>query len=430
MVDLSLKYLLFETGERYPVLVDGNGMPDFWFSLFITIVMRPKNRTKTLEKVLSALKHLRRWELWHGRNLGEEFSEGRLLLSSDLHSIRDHAKLDSGAFDNWAAQQEVMRSGRLRNLVSLRRYQPQSLLTVSNNHRAIRIGYFAEYLEFLAKTVMRTRSDFADLSPKIAQMVSDFRALTPRKSSYSKNSGVYRTPARAVFQTYLQIAKPGSVDNPFRDPTVQLRHYLMTRLQFESGLRSGEVLGLWVQDIEYGPENYVHIVRRHNHPQDPRIRQEVAKTNPRVLPLEDELARLIHKYVIEIRAKLPEAQVHPLLFVTHASNGRGNPITSQAVTQETHKVINVRPDTLAGITRHKFRHAFTTNVKNELEERGVSGEFQTSIVQYLLGHASPESQGPYTAKHNQQKANRLIQEMNRKRHGNAEKNSEPEDRSF
>lgn len=425
MVDLSLKYLLLETGERYPMLVDSAGRPDFWFSLFITIVMRSKNGTKTLEKVLSALKHLRRWELWSDRDLGEEFNEGRLLETSDLHSLRDHAKLDSRAFDNWVAQQEIMRSGRLKNLVSLGRYQPQSLLTVSNNHRAIRISYIAEYLEFLAKTVMRTRSDFADVSPKITQMVSDFRALTPRKSSFSKNSGVYRTPIRLAFQTYLQIAKPGSVDNPFRDSAVQLRHYLMTRLQFESGLRSGEVLGLWVQDIEYGPENYVHILRRHNHPQDPRMRQEVAKTNPRVLPLEDEFARLIHKYVIEVRGKLPEAQVHPMLFVTHASNGRGRPISSQAITQETHKVISVRPDALTGITRHQFRHAFTTNIKNELEDRGVSGQSQTSIVQYLLGHASAESQEPYTAKHNQQKASRLIQEINRKRHANAEK-SEPD----
>ncbi len=30
-MDLSLKYLLFETGERYPMLVDSDGKPDFWF---------------------------------------------------------------------------------------------------------------------------------------------------------------------------------------------------------------------------------------------------------------------------------------------------------------------------------------------------------------------------------------------------------------
>lgn len=419
-MDLSLKYLLFETGERYPMLVDSDGKPDFWFSLFITVVMRPKNATKTLEKVLSALKHLRRWECWHDRDLGEEFSQGRLLQSSDLHSIRDHAKLDGAAFESWVSQQKIVRSGKVKNLVNLRKHQPKPFLTVSNNHRAIRMSYIAEYLEFLAKTAMRTHHDFADLSPKIVQMVADFRALFPRKNSYSRNSGVFRTPANHAFQTYLEIAAPSSIDNPFKDPRVQLRHFLVTRLQFDLGLRTGEVLGLWVQDIEYGPENYIHIVRRHNHPQDPRLRQEVAKTNPRVLSLKDDLARLIHTYVVDVRSKIPEAQTHPLLFVSTASNGRGRPISSQALAQETKKVINARSDVLAGISRHQFRHAFTSNIKNELDARGVSGELQEPIVQYLLGHASPDSQAAYTAKHNQQKANRLVQEINRKRHGNAE----------
>ncbi len=76
--------------------------------------MRPKNATKTLEKVLSALKHLRRWECWHDRDLGEEFSQGRLLQSSDLHSIRDHAKLDGAAFESWVSQQKIVRSGKVK----------------------------------------------------------------------------------------------------------------------------------------------------------------------------------------------------------------------------------------------------------------------------------------------------------------------------
>lgn len=419
-MDLSLRYLLFDSGERYPMLVDGNGLPDFWFSLFITVMMRPKNSTKTLEKVLSALKHLRRWESWNDRDLGEEFSQGRLLQSSDLHAIRDHAKLDSAAFESWVAQQKLVRSGTVKNLVNLRKHQPKPFLTVSNNHRAIRMSYIAEYLGFLANTAMRTRHDFAELAPKIAQMVKDFKALTPRKSSHTRNSGVFRTPDHHAFKSYLEVAKPGSPENPFRDPGVQLRHFLITRLQFELGLRTGEVLGLWVRDVEYGPENYIHIVRRHSHPADPRLRQEVAKTNPRVLSLESELARLLHTYVVEVRSKVPEAQSHPILFVSTASNGRGGPLSSQALTQETKKVIGVRPDELIGITRHQFRHAFTSNLKGELDARGISGELQKPIVQYVLGHASPESQASYTAKHNQQKANFLIQDINRKRLNHAE----------
>lgn len=101
MVDLHVEYLILESGERYPMLVDSGGMPDFYISLFITVLMRPKSQASTVEKVLSALKHLRRWEVSNGRRLDEEFYAGCLLEQEDLFSLRDHCKLDSEAFDNW-----------------------------------------------------------------------------------------------------------------------------------------------------------------------------------------------------------------------------------------------------------------------------------------------------------------------------------------
>ncbi len=419
MIDLNMETLIFDTGERYPMLVDSGGMPDFYISLFITVMMRPKSETNTLVKVLSALKHLRRWEEFNDRRLDDEFYEGRLLELADLHSIRDHCKLDSDAFENWVAQKKAINAGDLVNVASLNRNQSPQILSVSNNHRAIRMGYIAAYLKFLAETVMRVRPDYPCLLPQIDRMIGDFRKLIPRTRSYQQNSGVSRTPDHSVFETYLYIAKPGSIDNPFKNPGRQLRHFIMMSLQFEAGLRPGEVLALWAEDIEYGAENYVHVVRRHHDPRDPRIRQEVAKTKPRVLPIDHELARLIHKYVVEVRNKIPEAQSHPLLFVTHASNGRGQPISSKAVMQEVGQIINIRPDTLAGLTRHQFRHGFANHAKEVMGEKGIQNASQEPIMQQALGHGSPESQKPYTDKYVQKEASKTLQEINRERHGKA-----------
>jgi integrase len=421
IVDLQAEYLVFESGERYPMLVDSLGMPDFYISLFITVVMRPKSQASTLEKVLSALKHLRRWEVFNGRRLDDEFSEGYLLEQEDLYSLRDHCKLDSEAFDNWVAQTQWIKSDSLVNVASLNRYKTPQILTVKSNHRAIRISYITQYLKFLAETVMRKRPDFVALKPQIDRMVENLKKLTPRMRSYKHNSGAYRTPGKSVFETYLGVTMLGSIDNPFKNPARQLRHYIMMRLQFEAGLRSGEVLGLWLEDVEYGVESNVHVVRRHHDSRDPRIRQAVAKTQPRILPIKDDLARLIHQYVIEVRNLIPEAQSHPVLFVTHASNGRGKPISSKAVMQEVGLVVRTRPDTFAGLTRHQFRHGFTLNAKEEMAVQGIRNTDQNAIIQYLLGHGSPESQEDYTHIHNQKLAKKTLREINQKRHDDAKK---------
>ncbi|KAE8438440.1 tyrosine-type recombinase/integrase [Vreelandella piezotolerans] len=421
MVNLLTKVLVFDSGERYPLLVDGKGMPDFYISLFITVVMRPKSQASTLEKVLSALKHLRRWEIFNGRVLADEFYDGHLLEQEDLYSLRDHCKLDSEAFESWVVQVNKIKASSLINVASLNRYKTPQVLTVSSNHRAIRLGYVAQYLKFLAETVMRKRPDFVTMKPYIDRMVDGLRQMTPRTRSYLQNSGAYRTPKKSVFESYLSVSKPGSVDNPFRNSARQLRHYIIMRLQYEAGLRSGEVLGLWLEDIEYGIENNVHVIRRHHDPRDPRSKQLVAKTEPRVIPIGDELARLIHQYVIEVRSKISEAQSHPLLFVTHASNGKGRPISSKAVMQEMGLVISTRPDTFSGLTRHQFRHGFTLKVKDDLTKQGIPNADQTAIVQYLLGHKNPKSQDDYTQVHNQKLAKKTLREINQKRHDNAKK---------
>ena len=421
MIDLQTEYQVFESGERYPILVDSGRMPDYWISTFMTVVMRPKSQASTLSKVLSALKHLRRWEVFNGRRLDDDFYKGRVLEQEDLYSIRDHCKLDSEAFDNWVAQTQRIKADNLVNVATLNRYQTPRILAVSSNHCAIRIGYIAQYLKFLAETVMRVRSDFPAMKPQIDRMVDDFKKMTPRTRSYQQNSGVNRTPARTVFETYLQVAKPGSIDNPFKSPERQLRHYIMMRLMFEAGLRAGEVRGLWAQDIDYGAESNVYVVRRHDDPRDPRIRQAVAKTQPRVMPIKDDLARLIHQYVTDIRAKIPEAQRHPVLFVTHARNGHGKPISDKAVIQEVGLVVNTRPDTFAGLTCHQFRHGFAMKTKEEMDEQGVQGASQTALVQYLLGQSNPSSQDVYTQKYNQKLASKTLREINQKRQDNAGK---------
>jgi len=53
-------HLVFSEGERYPMLVDRDGVPDFWVTLFVTENLRPSLMQTTIENTIRDLIHLSR----------------------------------------------------------------------------------------------------------------------------------------------------------------------------------------------------------------------------------------------------------------------------------------------------------------------------------------------------------------------------------
>ena len=87
----------FENGERYPTLVDENGIPDFWITLFVTSSLRKSRTASSIENIVRDILYIRLWEKIENRSLEQEFKEARLLTDDDISSIRDHCRLDARA---------------------------------------------------------------------------------------------------------------------------------------------------------------------------------------------------------------------------------------------------------------------------------------------------------------------------------------------
>ena len=82
-------------GERVPLLLDDQGLPVFYPTLFATAQLRNAGAAvNTIRNALTHIQVLLRWEMQEGRNLVDEFTGGTFLSLPDIVSLRDFAKLD------------------------------------------------------------------------------------------------------------------------------------------------------------------------------------------------------------------------------------------------------------------------------------------------------------------------------------------------
>ncbi|NYS79953.1 MULTISPECIES: site-specific integrase [Halomonadaceae] len=192
-----------------------------------------------------------------------------------------------------------------------------------------------------------------------------------------------------VFIEVMRLAEPECSDNPFTS-LVRHRNYLMFQVLFETGMRSGEVLQLKVQDIRFS-EQLVSVVRRHDDPEDKwRLIEQNAKTQERGIPISYELSQALYNYVINERRLLAEQQKHGFLFISNKGLSRGTPMS---LSQFSKLVLKIAKDTnLAAyietegiqvdkhITRHGFRHNFNQRGCRKTRFRAISTPSRPNLL--------------------------------------------------
>lgn len=415
---MKIQHIKMETGERLPMLLLDNGVPDFWATLFVGKVLRSRAQN-SIQNSLNVLRHLRAWEEYHQRDLSQDFRDGRMLTNSDIESIVDHCAYEVDDFQRWSSRNKQgsspTRTVSVGNVLSLK--APAPLKTVQFDTHYNRLTTVANYIKFLAETACRVRTNKRELQAQIEQMHNVFLKKRP-KSSRSKCRGPYEHIPATAFRHFMDIAHPDHVDNPFRGGKTgkasnvieggeaRQRNYLLIALAYELGLRAGEILGLWVGDITFGPRPTISIVRRHNHPLDPRKKQEVAKTQERTLPLPSALATALNRYILEGRSRHSHADRHPILFVTSHPPWEGHPLSSKSFRKAFKLVGQVNTDQLGDITPHSLRHDRVCRYVDELESFNMKAKTSKSIkeitdgalerdLMYYFGWSNPKSAAPY-----------------------------------
>jgi len=424
----SIEQLIFSNGERYPILMDDEGMPDFWITLFITAKIRPKATQNTITSYISDLRHFLLWEQIEGRDVIAEFQKLQFLSDIDCLSLRDHCLLKTDGARKWNRQKNKSSVRKICNEFPL---SPRLLDRVSGNHARNRISRIAEYLAFTARAILRTRPNIAQINKKIDAMKTLLLVNRPAssKSRFSADPNT-KAPPLDVFQAFIEAVQFGALDNPYKNRIVKKRNSMIFNILDATGIRASELLGLKLSDIDWH-ENVISIKRSHDDPVDPRTNQPVQKTLSRDIPVSAALIGQIMDYIENERAKTLNVYKHPFLCVTHQRGPHiGKPLSDSGFTkivkQAANKVgqasDNFELECLINeITRHGFRHNFNYKLSNAFDAHNKKAEIDNSIKKIpereqnqirmnLNGWSSEETASTYNLRHIKEISNKLMRE--------------------
>ncbi|NCC22325.1 MAG: site-specific integrase [Alphaproteobacteria bacterium] len=417
---MRILQLKLPSGERLPILLEpGSAVPDFWAMLYVLVRAR-RLAQNTITNHLHAVRHLRAWERYHGRDLATEFHRGRFLSEGDIRSLADHCAYDTEAFRLWTQHEMRCAGGRHatafpKNVLDIPVSAP--IPVVSPHTQYHRMTVVTWYVDFVARATSRAGPRAATAHAEIRRMVATLQNNRPRASPGRTSSRRDHISASA-FEQFRSFAHPAHASNPFRSDEVKLRNHVIVSLSYELGLRPGEILALWVEDIDTGPYPTVQIERRHNHPLDPREHQAVAKTQPRLLRISDELAAAVYSYV-QIRSHHPIAESHPILFVAAKPPWSGHPLARKSFDNIYRSLANQNPDDLSQITPHAMRHDRACRLADQIASNNkkasanksikpiVEGEFTTLLMDYF-GWTNPHSARAYLRRFNKDRIDEAL----------------------
>jgi integrase len=436
----------FRSGERYIFLLDGDGIPDFWVTHFVTQKLRMNLAASSIRQYLKNIKHFKLWEKLNERDVLEEIFNGSVLNEDDINSIADHCSYHNKAFE----QKQI---GKVIDMGEFYLSKTKDKPTIGKSQYISRIAHIAEFLHFVGKERVKKKPTATELNVELNEMKDKLKSKMSEKklrNVTSDKSGI----TNEALDDFRKISQPSSIHNPFKDPTIRLRNYLIVQTLFESGMRCAELLALRINDIGFDTENpSLKVVRRHDSKEDPRLIDPTAKTLARDLPISRSLRDSLNTYIKSHRSNTKVAKTHPFIFVSHKAKAgsfdSGQPLTSQTVTDIFNKFKKVNPELFWGITPHIYRHYFNDRlatsidlereiIKQEVRRLEASGRHQEAklfvdenritdkraaeITAELNGHSSLESSKIYQKKTLKKQASKARQNMQKDLETKVEKN--------
>jgi integrase/recombinase XerD len=167
-----------------------------------------------------------------------------------------------------------------------------------------------------------------------------------------------------ISQVQLLMAQPAKLST-----SEAKRDRAMLELLYASGMRISELVALNMGDVNFEGDFFVRCLGKG--------RKE------RIIPLYENIAKTVKKYVDEERLKLAHGRKETALFL----NSRGERLTRQGFWQKL-KEYAKSAGLNSHISPHTLRHSFATHM--------LSGGADLRSVQELLGHANISTTQVYT----------------------------------
>lgn len=210
----------------------------------------------------------------------------------------------------------------------------------------------------IARKVAASRSFFGF-------MVSEGMIKTnPTENMSSPSVGKALPKPIPISQVRLLLEQPAKLTT-----SEAKRDRAMLELLYASGMRISELVALNMGDVNFEGDYFVRCIGKG--------RKE------RIIPLYQQVATLVKKYVDEDRPKLAHGRKETALFL----NARGDRLTRQGFWQKL-KEYAKSAGLSSKISPHTLRHSFATHM--------LSGGADLRSVQELLGHANISTTQVYT----------------------------------
>lgn len=413
-----VKTIRLESGERLPMLLSKEtGLPLWDPTLFILTELRATNlATNTLEQAARAVMVALQVFRYLRVDLNERLSQGRLLTLGEIDILSKLAAFRQEELDtlleNQAASEAV-----ISQMVSLEKGRARSVdntpKQVAPETKATRLIYIRDYITWLVAG-RRLKLDvshehYQALNEAVQAVVGCINARIPSRDHHQLNSRQGVTPeARALI---LEVIDPASPNNPWKNKHVRARNQLIFQWLLLLGVRNGELLSTYAQDVNLRSGEVV-IVRRPDNPEDPRKNAPLVKTRGRLLALGPALAELTRSYLTGSRATIKGARRHPYLFV---ATGKGSPLSKSALNKLFRELRTKVPGLPDDLSPHVLRHTWNDDFSELMDERGVLPEEEERMRRQAMGW-SPSSKmaATYTKRHVQRKSNEVSLAMQAK----------------
>lgn len=399
---IKLTRVKFESsGERYSMLIGSDGLPLWYPTLFATSQLRNAAKApNTIEAHLNAIKLLIEWTNYHEIDLKQSFSTMKFLTVEQIESLCSYLKQDKSQ----RVKSNVIRI-RKANKERIRSNLTQPKMVAKQTYY-LRLSYIADYLEWFAKRVLNERKIIIsrNISHLISQMIRSLKARRPTRSVNQRNAP--RGLSESQREWLLSVCDPQSSNSPFSSKTRE-RDCLLVEILYQTGIRLGELLSIKISDLNF-QENTLLIARRHDDVDDPRIKQPVAKTLDRLLPLSRGLSQRIHDYILRDRSLIKGANRHEFLFITYKSGPHcGTPLSTSAVYSIINRITS-NIDCLSELTPHILRHTWNDRFSEKVDEQGLDQAEEEKLRSYLMGWKEGSgTSATYTRRHIEKEAHRV-----------------------
>jgi integrase len=395
-----LRTVRFECGEHRSYLLDGEGIPEPYSTLYCTIRIRNAQKgVSSQQAALGAINVLYAHARNHRVDVVQRVRSGRVLDAVECEALLRSVQRDYGP-ESKAQEKVIALGGGKRG----HRYAGK---TVATRHQYNRLTYIADFLKWLGAYFGPNKGP--QFMADVGQMVSRVLALRGPVATQGRNESKEKPEfTRADYRCLASALTSGAANNPFT-PEVQLRNQTLVDLLSLLGERKGAALNLRVGDIDWA-KRQLSVIRRAGSKDDPRANQPKVKTLEHTVPVGPGLMRLLETYRDQ-RRNVPGARKHPYFFVVHKPGPtQGQPMSISSL----NAIFSTINEVDLGIPRlnpHMLRHFNGTSLADEQQAAPATeqGRETHRRVRNTLAGRRPESDvdAVYTEKATRREAERV-----------------------